>query len=113
MARRDLDEGRPELGADALGLGHQGPADAALAGTRIDHEGEDPQDPVVVLEPWQGMDGDEAEHRAVVLGDDHPRVRRREPLQALDDVAGSGGIALVGEQLGDRVGVVGRRPGGG
>ena len=36
----------------------------------------------------------------------------REPAEALDDVAGAGRIALVGEQGGDRVGVGRRRRGG-
>ena len=59
----------------ALGLGHQRSADAALARAGVDDEREDPDDPVVVLEARQRVDGDEAEDRAVVLGDDDPRMR--------------------------------------
>ena len=43
-----------------------------------------------------------------MLGDDDPGVGRGEALEPLDDVARPGRIALVGEQRGDRVGVVGR-----
>ncbi len=49
------------------------PPDAALARPGIDHEGEDPHDPVVVLEARQGMDRDEPEDRAIVLRDDDLR----------------------------------------
>ena len=56
VAGRDLDERGAELGADPLGLGHEGPTDAALAGAGVDHEREDPHDPVVVLEPRQRVE---------------------------------------------------------
>ena len=97
----------PSSRADPLGLGHQRPADAALARAGVDDEGEDPDDPVVVLEPRQGVEGDEPEERAVVLGDDDPGVGRGEALEPGDDVARPGRVALVGEQRGDGLGVGG------
>ena len=99
----------PELATDALRLGHQRPADAPFAGTGIDDEREDPDDPVVVLEPRQGVDGDEPEHRPIVLGDDDPGLWGGESLEPRDDVARAGRIALIGEQRGDRLGVGGAR----
>ena len=50
VARGHLDECGTELRCDPLRLGHEAAADAAFPRTRIDHEGQDPQDPVVVLE---------------------------------------------------------------
>src|SRR4029078_5130531 len=77
-------------------------ADTALAGASVDDEGDDPDDPVVMLEAGQCAERDEPEHRAVVLGADALGVVVREPLEAGDDVARSGRIALVGEQGRDR-----------
>ncbi len=48
--------------------------DTALARTRIHDEGKDPDDPVIVLKPRHRVEGDEAEHLALVLGDKHLRV---------------------------------------
>ena len=88
----------PSSRADPLGLGHQGPTDAALARPGIDDEREDAHDPVVVLEARHGVEGDEAEQRAVVLGHDDPGIGRGEAPQPDDDVARAGRVALVGEQ---------------
>ena len=60
----------PSSRPDPLGLGDERPADASLARPGVDDEGEDPDDPVVVLEAGQRVDRDEPEDRAVVLGDD-------------------------------------------
>ena len=73
----------------------------------VDDEGEDADDPVVVLEARQGVEGDEAEDVAVVLRDDDLANGRREALEPLGDVARAGWVALVGEQRGDRLGVGG------
>ena len=70
----------PSSVADPLRLGHERAADAALARAGVDDEGEDPHDPVVVLEARQGVEGDEPEHRALVLGDEDLRVVGREPV---------------------------------
>ena len=64
----------PSSRRDPLGLGDERAPDAALARAGIDDEGEDPHDPVVVLEARQRVEGDEAEDRAVVLGHDDLRV---------------------------------------
>ena len=56
-----LDERGAQRDPDALGLGHQGPTDAALARPGIDDERQDPDDPVVVLEAWQ-LAHQDAEH---------------------------------------------------
>src|SRR4051794_2133253 len=67
VAGGHLTERGSELAADALGLGHQRATDAALTRSRVDHEGEDPNDPIVVFEARHRVQGDEAEHRALVL----------------------------------------------
>src|SRR6188508_3553784 len=51
VARGHLAERGPELATDTLCLGHERAPDAALPGARIHDEREDPDDPVVVLEP--------------------------------------------------------------
>ena len=86
--------------------------EAALARAGIDHQGEQPDDPVVVLEARQGVQGDEAEDDAVALRDEDLRMVGREALEPLDDVARTGGIALVGEQRGDGLRVGWRWRGG-
>src|SRR6185369_1920005 len=82
-------------------------APAALAG--VDHEGHDPDDPVRMLEARQGVDRDEAKHLTAVVRDDHPGMLRVEAGEALDDVARAGWIALIGEQGGDALRILGRR----
>src|SRR6188508_2140816 len=106
MTGGQLDERGTELTTDPLRFGHQPPPDAALACTRVDDESEDAEDPVVVLEAGQCVDGDEAEERAIVLGDDDTCLWRVEAFEPGDDVARAGGIALVSEHRGDRLGVV-------
>ena len=59
-----------------------------------------------MLEAGHRVEGDEAEQRPLVLRDEDPRVLRREAGEPLDDVARAGRVALVGEQGGDRLGVV-------
>ena len=62
-----------------------------------------------MLEARQGVDGDEAEDRAVVLGDDRPGSAATRTARGASTMSlGPAGIALVGEERGDRVGVVGR-----
>src|SRR6188768_3209678 len=100
MTGGQLDERGTELTADPLRFGHQPPPDATLAGTRVDDEGEDADDPVVVLEAGQCVDGDEAKECALVLGDDDACLWRGEAFEPGDDVAGAGGIALVREHRG-------------
>ena len=92
-----------------LGLLHQQPADPPLAHAGVHDEGHDPDDPIGVLEARQGVDRDEAEDLAVVSATMTRRVRRIEPAEPLDDVARAGRIALVGEERGDPLGVVGGR----
>ena len=57
--------------------------DTALARAGIDDERQDTQDPVVVLEPGQRVEGDEPEDDALVLGDHDPGVLGREASHAL------------------------------
>ena len=92
---------------------HQPVADAALADARIDDEGEDPDDPVAVLEAGQRVEGDEPEDLAIEIGDDDLGEGRVESLEPGDDVAGPGGVALLGEESGDPLRVVLRWRGGG
>ena len=87
MRRRDLDERRPGLDRDPVGGRHEVGPDAPAASSRVDDEGEDPGDRVVVLEARHDMDGDEAEDLTGVLGDDDLPVGRREPLDPLGDDA--------------------------
>src|SRR5205809_1597350 len=109
MAGGDLGERRADLAAQALRLLHQQPADAALADAGVDHERHDADDPVRMLEAREGMDSDEPEHLAVVVRDQDARVLGVEAPEALDDVARPRGVALIGEQRRDRLGVGGRR----
>src|SRR3954447_8624387 len=100
-----LDERGAALTADALGLCHQSPPDASLAGAGVNHERDDPDDRVVVLESRQCGEGDEPEQGVLVLGDDDLCVVGSEPVEAGDDIAGTGRVALVREQRRDRLGV--------
>src|SRR3954447_3763476 len=102
-----LDERRANFGPDPFGLGHQPMPDAPLARARIDDQGDDPDDPIVVLEPRDHVDGEEAEDLAAEVRHHDAGVRRPKPFQALDDVAGAGRIALACEESGDRVRVLG------
>ena len=99
----------PSSPPDALRLPHQEVPDAALAHARVDDERHHPDDAIGVLEPRQGVEGDEAENLALEVGDDDARVGRGEPLEPLDDVRRTGRVALVGEEARDPLGVVVRR----
>src|SRR4051812_32226197 len=70
MPRRHLDECRAQLTARALCLRHQQVTHAALTGTGIDHEREDADDSIVVLETWERMERNEAQHLPLVVRDD-------------------------------------------
>src|SRR5689334_5060682 len=86
VACSHLAERRAELATDPLCLGHQRSPDPPLAGSGVDHQGEDPDDPVVVLEAWHRVERDEAEHRSLVLGNDDLGMGGSEPLEPRDDV---------------------------
>jgi len=91
-------------GADVKLLGcnwHAAPY-VMLARPGVDDERQDAQDPIVMLEARQRVDGDEPEHRPVVLGDDHPGMGRRESLEAREDVD-----ALDGDGVEERVRALG------
>ena len=81
MAGGHLDEGGAELSPDPLGLLHEQVADAALPLAGVDDEGHDPDDPVGLLEARQGVEGDEAEDRALVVRDDRPGSAARRTAQ--------------------------------
>jgi hypothetical protein len=70
--------------------------DTTLTRAGVDHEREDADDAVVVLEPRQGVERHEPEERSLLLGDDDPRVLRRIPVESFYDVARPGRVALVG-----------------
>src|SRR6188508_1991606 len=98
VAGRDLDESGSELPGHEFGLGHEPMTDTTLTGAGVDHEREDADDAVVVLEPRQGVERDEPQHRALVFRDHDTRVLGREPAEPLDDVARTGWISLIGEE---------------
>ena len=101
----------PSLAADALDVGEQRLGDAALAGAGIDDERDDPDEPVLGLEPGHERERDEAQHLARLLRHEHLGAGSREPADPALEVARTGRIALVGQQGGEPLRVVlGRGP---
>src|SRR5258705_11665851 len=82
MAGRQLDECRPELATDPLRFAHQRASHAALPAPRIDHERQDANDRVVVLETRHRVHRDEPEDRAIMFGHDAARPGGPEPCES-------------------------------
>src|SRR4029079_19271002 len=111
VAGRDLDEGGSELPGHQFGLGHEPMNATTLTRAGVDHEREDADDAVVVLESRQGVERDEPQQRALVFRDHDTRVLGREAAEPLDDVARTGWISRIVEEGRDRLGVARlRRP---
>src|SRR5687768_1547604 len=93
-----LDERSAMITTEGLGRGHQEVVEAVLANPRVDDQGDDAHDRLVVFEPWDEVSCDEADCLALDVGHDYRRVGRSELFETNRDVGLANQKTLIHEQ---------------